>query len=332
VASPDIHFQYARSEHLPGVFDLLDQANMRDHRRDTTELVTQALDRREDAVIVGVTDDQEVIVSAYVGDILPIISGVVVREDFRSRGLGTSIMKIAIGVAKNMGHEYSEIIVDEKLISFYQRLGYYVTDTCTLMERPMEVSDAGSVEKLTGHRHAKFDYSRLYRSDVYQAAFSNLVTIGGSEQSLNFRQLHPGLNYTALRNSSGTFLVDRPDQGDEWLPPYLNGKMRQVSDPGLRDHGIFGWGVFRDEEREIEIVKVLGKEANKEPQIWSPMMSRLHEGVYYVRHLHDDRSPIVPAKLSFRTPDKGTCLDDIPSNLNPLIAIAQSVERSKMVA
>jgi len=71
MTTPEINFQFAQPEHLPAIIDLLDAEGMRDLRRDTVPKLTETIENRPDAIIVGTQEDQEVVVSMYVGDILP---------------------------------------------------------------------------------------------------------------------------------------------------------------------------------------------------------------------------------------------------------------------
>jgi hypothetical protein len=241
-------------------------------------------------------------------------------------------MEFVADEAAAMGHRYTEIVVGEGLKDFYrQKLGYYVTDSCILMERPINPSNRPSTDVSAEQSHRKFDFTHPYRPDVYHAAFSNLVALRGSMIAANYRQTDHHLRYPAVPSRTQDYRLRR-DDSEGILTKWLTGKMQQIHDPALHEHGVFGWAAFTRDG--LETVKLLGEEAQQEPRIWSPLRGDPQQGTYYVRSSREEErgSAILPAKLSSNDTRVVEQLDDTPSNLNILIAVAQSVERAKITA
>jgi|GEM_PF-1546174 len=321
MATSEINFQFAQPGHLPAVIEMLEAEGMRDLRRDNIPILAETIVNRPEAIIVGTNQDREVVASIYVGDILPLLSALVVRPDCRRRGYGKAIMDIAERVLAGMGHRYTEIVVGDSLIEHYQHIGYYVTDVCTLMERPIAFSNETlGVPPVRPKLENTFDFKRRYRPDIYHKAFSLLArTCLDDEINTTYIEKRPPVSYS--KSSPQTRMPVLKEGDHRKYEGLITGRMIPIDDKHLREKGVLGWAAFED--GDLEILKALEEEFDTELPIWTPLKGELWCGVHFVRSKGDTKNAILPVRtnssMRFHT------LRDIPSNLNLLVASAQKL-------
>ena len=326
---------------------MLRRANMYDARRANAEYLASVTSIRDTAALVGEVSDGDrakVVAFALLGDVLPILSNLVVDEQYRGRGIGTQMIDYTEGIARDMGHRYLEIVVDEELASFYRDRGFHATGRYMLMERPI----GNTLHIPTQQKqHAEVDTSTKYASIVYNQAFSTIVRACLEIPNYPFRQPDP-----RIISKQGKYVARAPYPSPA-RPKQIEGTARALgltSTSGLPEYaGLWGWALLSSKDPAggsagFDVIKPLCRSHYKdlhvpEVMIWDqePVTHNI-TGIYFIRpQVHDASTPIHairPNSHNRITPDSSGWLTikSTPERFNILVAAAQTIMLNELAA
>jgi GNAT superfamily N-acetyltransferase len=114
----------------------LRKANLFDRRRDTFEMYNAMAVARPGSIILAEYDNK-IIGGVKTDQPHPNIGGLAVRRKYRGQGVGSELVGAAANQLGGEGHKFVEVTIDRKLLKFWFKQGFHVTDKCLLMERDL---------------------------------------------------------------------------------------------------------------------------------------------------------------------------------------------------
>jgi len=131
-----------------GMVSVLAATNLLDPRRDTIGLYNAIVTSRPDAIVLAeLRRTQEIVGCGTADQVHPVAGSVAVRPDLQGQGVGTRILTALMDNLARGGHTFAEVIIDKdnpELRAFYERRGFFATDTCLLLERDLSDRATGT--------------------------------------------------------------------------------------------------------------------------------------------------------------------------------------------
>ena len=125
---PEYSIRFCNPEtDLPAIKTILTQDDMFDPDRDTPQRLQNALNEDPNCILVADAGG-DVVGSVYVNPgLMPFLWRLVVREDWRRRGIGSALLQAGVAELHRRGHPDAEVFFDaqdETLATWYANRGF----------------------------------------------------------------------------------------------------------------------------------------------------------------------------------------------------------------
>lgn len=109
------------------VKEILEEGQLYDATWDNEKQLEKRITNKPDSILVSIVDSNVVGCVYIVDDVFPFIFRLVVKKQYRERGIGTMLINEAIKILKDHGHNEISLFADnnnEELKNWYLKLGF----------------------------------------------------------------------------------------------------------------------------------------------------------------------------------------------------------------